>query len=102
MSLGVLSGNVLGEVMATGPGHAVTDGSLGAPMAMGPGRAVTDGSLGCVACGSSFRGLKGLGRALSGALGESAVAVPTTLLLGVLIGGAAGYWMWGKPPEAVR
>jgi hypothetical protein len=32
-----------------------------------------------------------------GALGESAVAVPTTLILGALLGGAVVYWFMGKP-----
>lgn len=93
MNLGILSGvgGVLGEAMATGAGRAVTDGSLGAAMSQGAGRAVTDGSLGCTSCGSmsTMRGM--------GALGETAVAVPTTLILGALLGGAVVYWFLGKP-----
>lgn len=38
----------LGHVLATGPGHAIRDGVLGHAMATGPGRATQDGVLGHV------------------------------------------------------
>lgn len=78
---------VLGAPMSAGPGISFQDGSLGAPMARGGGIAWEDGSLGCATCG--FKGL-----------GETSVAVPTTLILGALIGAAATYWMLGKDNRA--
>ena len=87
---GIFTGSsmgVLGAPMATGPGGAYDDGSLGAAMAMGPGGAYQDGSLGCAACGIGMRGL-----------GETSVAVPTTLILGAMIGAAAMYWLQDKKP----
>ena len=74
---------VLGAPMARGAGNQYQDGSLGAAMAKGGGYSYQDGSLGCATCG-----LRGLG--------ETSVAVPTTLILGALIGAAAVYWLMGR------
>jgi hypothetical protein len=84
----------LGAPMAIGPGYSYQDGSLGAPMAIGPGSAYQDGSLGCATCG-----LRGLGSSFRG-LGETSVAVPTTLILGAMIGAAAMYWLQGEKKTA--
>jgi hypothetical protein len=91
---------VLGAPMASGPGNAIRDGSLGAPMEQGGGYAYNDGSLGRFRLPRIFprRHMSGLGCATCGlkGLGETSVAVPTTLILGALIGAAAVYWMMGE------
>jgi hypothetical protein len=101
--LGIFHGSsigVLGAPMANGPGNSYQDGSLGAPMASGGGYAYQDGSLGAMmAKGGGYSYQDGsLGCAACGirGLGETSVAVPTTLILGALIGAAAGYWLWGQ------
>ena len=89
MSLGILSGKqgTLGSAMANGPGSAIEDGSLGSPMMQGSGYAYQDGALGCSGCGM----MKGVG-----ALGETAISVPTTLILGVAMGAGIMYWLMNK------
>jgi hypothetical protein len=69
-------------------------------MEQGGGYAYQDGSLGRFRLPRIFprRHLSGLGCATCGlkGLGETSVAVPTTLILGALIGAAAVYWMMGE------
>lgn len=64
--------------MATGPGHAIRDGSLGRAMAAGRGHAIRDGSLGCSSGGCGF------------GAGPSDIKIGDLFSLDLLIGGALG------------
>jgi hypothetical protein len=82
MSLGILQ---------TGPGRPVSDGVLGSAMVSGPGYTpYRSGSLGeYFEAGISGLG-GGCGCGLRG-LGEGALSIPTSMVLGVVIGAAVMY-----------
>jgi len=77
-------------ILSSGPGGAYRDGVLGSAMATGPGAAFREGSLGC-----ATGGCRGVGEyfesGVSG-LGQG-VSIPTSMVLGVIIGAVGMYMM---------